>query len=179
MLLRRHLEFKTHENDAFSGECGSADEAERRRIESPQDCRRLWSACGVKTASFLGEAARAENERPARRRSTKRLHAERRRIKTAQDCGRLRSACVGEAMSFWGEIARAGSEATACGRSAKRVNVETHIWPASDSKRIENRRTPEAVRTETEPNKAVEPMPTAVTNRACARFAPAAVMAHL
>jgi hypothetical protein len=30
-----------------------------------------------------------------------------------------------------------------------------------------------------EPNQALEPTPTAVTNRACARFAPAVGVAHL
>ena len=195
MLLRRHLEFKTHENDAFSGECDCSDEAERHRIESPQDCRRLRSACVVEVASIWGEIARAGSEASARRRSTKCLHAERRRIKTPQDCGRLRSACVGEA-------ARAEIEASPCWRSAKRLHVDTRISPASYSMRVEDvafsggrsaerfpdrkRMNPGSRSTErqTEPNKAVEPTPVAVTNRASppfgrARFAPATSVAHL
>ena len=44
MLLRRHLRFKTHANDAFSGESEESrrsGEAEGHRIKSPQDCRRF------------------------------------------------------------------------------------------------------------------------------------------
>ena len=154
MLLRRHLEFQTHENDAFSGECGCSDEAERRRVESPQDCRRLWSACVGQAASFGGEVARAEIEAPACWRSAKRLHVDT-RISPASYSIRM------ENVAFSG------------GRSAVRLSDGMQMNPGSHS-----------TEGQTEPNKAVEPTPVAVTNRAfppCgrARFAPATSVAHL
>ena len=154
MLLRRHLESKTHENDAFSGECGYSDEAERRRIESPQDCRRLRSACVVGVASFWGEVARAGSEALERRRSAKRLHIDT-RISPASCSIRM------ENVAFSGR------------RSAVRFSDRMQMNPGSHS-----------TERQTEPNKAVEPTPVAVTNRAFppfgrARFAPATSVAHL
>ena len=128
--------------------------------------------------------------------------SERHRFRSPQDCGRLRSACVGEAASFGGEAARAEIEASACWRSVKRLHVDTQISPASYSMGMENVASPggrSAVRfsdemqmnpgsrsteIQNEPNKAVEPTPVAVTNRAYppfgrARFAPATYVAHL
>ncbi len=109
----------------------------------------------------------------------------------------LRSACVGGGASFWSGAARAGSEALARGRSTKRLHVETRIWPASDSIRMENdtflggrssghfsnkkRVKPgsRSIRKSNEPNQAVELTPTLVTSCACAHLAPSVGVAHL
>ena len=79
--------------------------------------------------AFPGELEAYATARPRRRGAA---------LKHRRTAAVLWSACVGEVASFWSGAARAGSEALASKRSTKRLHVETRIWPASDSMKMEN-----------------------------------------
>lgn len=152
MLLCRHEEFQTLANEAVSGEveaCDFSDEAERRRIKTPQDCDRLWSACAGEAESFGGEAARAGSEASASGRSAERSHVHLRMQPVTRSAER-------ESDAFFGR------------RGAMRFPDRKQTNPGSRS----NRKI-------TEPNKAVELTPTLVTSCACAHLAPSVGVAHL